>query len=106
MRLGECKHRRSRKAPILWAVRAFDFFKGKSNAEIANDYWLPIELKSDGISSETYNMSAHETSEVRRHLEEVEAYEDFIDPDIIQVDEVTDIPGEIKKRSKENEATK
>ena len=106
VRLGECKHRRSRKAPILWAVRAFDFFKGKSNAEIANDYWLPIELKSDGISSEAYNMSAHETSEVRKHLEEVEAYEDFIDPDIIQVDEVTDIPGEIKKRSKENEATK
>ena len=103
VRLGECKHRRSRKAPILYIVRDNEFFKGKGNSEIANDYWLPIELKSDGISSETYNMSGHEVSEVRKHLEEVEAYEDLMDDDIIQVDEVTDIPGEIKRKQKEEE---
>ena len=47
-------------------------------------------------------MTAHEVSEVRSHIKEVEAYEDFLDPnepEVIKIDEVTDIPDEIKKRS-------
>ena len=70
--------------------------------EIVNKYFLPIECKQDSISSEFFNMTAHEVSEVRSHIKEVEAYEDFLDPnepEVIKIDEVTDIPDEIKKRS-------
>ena len=101
-KLGEVKHKLSRKTPTFYIVRNYDFYKDKSKHEIVNKYFLPIECKQDSISSEFFNMTAHEVSEVRSHIKEVEAYEDFLDPnepEVIKIDEVTDIPDEIKKRS-------
>ena len=76
-----------------------------TNAEIANNYWLPIECGAMSTGSEKYNLSAGDISLIREQLKAIDAYEDLIakepeDPNIIKIDEVTDIPKEIKKRSK------
>jgi len=107
-RLGECKHKLSRKGPILYITKNFEFFEcegGMSNAEIANNYWLPIECGAMSTSSETYNLSAGDINLIREQLKAIDAYEDLMNkeeeaPNIIKIDEVTDIPRKIKKRSK------
>ena len=107
-RLGECKHKLSRKGPILYITKNFEFFEcegGMSNAEIANNYWLPIECGAMSTSSETYNLSAGDINLIREQLKAIDAYEDLMNkeeeaPNIIKIDEVMDIPRKIKKRSK------
>ena len=105
-KLGPCRHKTSKKEPILYLTKNFDFFKGMTNAEIANNYWLPIECGAMSTGSEKYNLSAGDISLIREQLKAIDAYEDLMakepeDPNIIKIDEVTDIPKEIKKRSKE-----
>jgi len=105
-RLRECKHKLSKKAPILYLTKNFEFFEGEggmSNAEIANNYWLPIECGAMSTGSEKYNLSSGDISLIRDKLKELDAYEELMtketeDPNIIKIDEVTDIPKEIKKR--------
>ena len=82
-----------------------------SNAEIANNYWLPIECGAMSTSSETYNLSAGDINLIREQLKAIDAYEDLMakeqeDPNIIKIDEDTDIPKEIKKRKKGSHMTK
>ena len=82
-----------------------------TNTEIANNYWLPIECGPMSTGSEKYNLSAMDIAFIREKLKELDAYEDLMnkepeDPNIIKVDEVTDIPKEIKKRKKGSHMTK
>mgnify|MGYP000350787511 FL=1 len=56
-------------------------------------------------SSETYNLSAGDINLIREQLKAIDAYEDLMNkeeeaPNIIKIDEVTDISRKIKKRSK------
>ena len=82
-----------------------------TNTEIANNYWLPIECGAMSTGSEKYNLNAMDIAFIREKLKELDAYEDLMnkepeDPNIIKVDEVTDIPKEIKKRKKGGHMTK
>jgi len=82
-----------------------------TNSEIANNYWLPIECGAMSTSSEKYNLSSGDISIIREQLKAIDAYEDLMtkeaeDPNIIKVDEVTDIPDEIKKRENEKKQQK
>ena len=106
-KLGPCRHKLSKKDPTLYLTKNFEFFKGMTNSEIANNYWLPLECGAMSTGSEKYNLSMGDINLIREKLKELDAYEDLMnkeeeDPNIIKIDEVTDIPKEIKKRSKKD----
>ena len=78
-RIGECKHRKSRKKVTGYIIRNFKFFDGMSDTEVISNYWLPTEIDLESTGSETYNLSQSELGEIRGHLYEVEAYEDMME---------------------------
>ena len=78
-RIGECKHRKSRKKVTGYIIKNFKFFDGMSDTEVISNYWLPTEIDLESTGSETYNLSKSEIGEIRNHLYEVEAYEDMME---------------------------
>lgn len=78
-RIGECKHRKSRKKVTGYITKNFKFFDGMSDTEVISNYWLPTEIELESNGSETYNLSKSELGEIRSHLYEVEAYEDMME---------------------------
>jgi len=112
-RIGESKHRQSGKSPILYMTKNFEFFDGMSNSEIASKYWLPLNFQLFGVASSQYSaselkykMGPPEINIVKNHLEEIKSYESMMepeDPNVIKIDEVTDIPEEIKKHREAEE---
>ena len=74
VRVGEIKHKRSRKHPCYYIVRNEDFFTDKTKSEMANDYWLPVATLNENSE---WNLTAGDVGIVRKNIEEVEAYEDF-----------------------------
>ena len=92
--LGECKHRLSNKSPMLYLTKNYDFFKGMTKSEIANNYWLPIECGPMSTGSEKYNLSAGDINLIKEKLKEIEAYEDLMnkepeDPPVVIKDKDT-----------------
>ena len=75
--IGECKHKISGKHPILYASRNFDFFHGKSNSEIANKYFLPIDITDEGTKGNKFKLSVSDIQAVKDNLMELKAYEEF-----------------------------
>ena len=75
VRLGECSHKPSGKAPILYVVRDFDFFKPKDKSEIARDFWLPIDVSNRekvGLDGSTkYDMSKFDVINVKTSLKKL-----------------------------------
>ena len=105
-KLGEVKHRNSGKTPTLYITKNFEFFEGMTKAEIANNYWLPIECGAQCVSSEKYNLSQADILILREKQEEITAFEKMMDkepedPDVIEIDDLKDIPEEIKKRERD-----
>ena len=78
-RIGQCKHRKSRKKVTGYIIKNFKFFDGMSDTEVISNYWLPTEIELESNGSETYNLSKSELGEIRSHLYEVEAYEDMME---------------------------
>ncbi|MBC8303013.1 MAG: hypothetical protein H8E55_45570 [Pelagibacterales bacterium] len=81
-RIGECKHRKSRKKVTGYIIKNFKFFDGMSDTEVISNYWLPTEIELESNGSETYNLSKSELGEIRSHLYEVEAYEDMMEDEV------------------------
>ena len=105
-KLGEVKHRNSGKTPTLYITKNFEFFEGMTKAEIANNYWLPIECGVMCVSSEKYNLSQADIVILREKQEEIANYEKMMDkepedPDVIEIDDLKDIPEEIKQRERD-----
>jgi len=75
--IGECKHKISGKHPILYASRNFDFFHGKSNSEIANKYFLPIDITDEGTKGNKFKLSVSDIQAIKDNLMELKAYEEF-----------------------------
>ena len=76
-KIGECKHKVSGKHPILYACRHFEFFHGKSNSEIANKYFLPLDITDEAIKGNKYKLSTTDIQMIKDNLMEVKAYEEF-----------------------------
>ncbi len=90
LKIGECKHRRTGKHPIMYIVRNKEFFDGMTNAEIINNYWLPTECSSQSTGSETWNLSGGDLAEIRKHLTEIDKYEELMEkeeaPKVIKIE--------------------
>ena len=81
-RIGECKHRKSRKKVTGYIIKNFAYFDGMSDTEVISNYWLPTEIDLDSNGSETYNLSKNELGEIRDNLYKIEAYEDLMENEV------------------------
>ena len=81
-RIGECKHRKSRKKVTGYIIKNFKYFDGMSDTEVISNYWLPTEIDLDSNGSETYNLSKNELGEIRDNLYKIEAYEDLMEDEL------------------------
>jgi len=100
IKIGECKHGRTGKHPIMYIVRNKEFFDGMTNVEIINNYWLPTDCNSQSLGSETWNLSQGDLSDIRKHLIEIEKYEELMEkeeaPKVVRIE-----GGEYSKTVKE-----
>lgn len=76
--VGECKHKRTKKHPMLYLIRNQGFFADKTLSEIVNYYWKPTGTISN-TGNEKWNLTPGDVAEIDDHLKEVDAYEDFKD---------------------------
>jgi len=73
---GECKHKRSGLKPSLYSCRSHDFFQGMTKADIANKYWLPLDLKDGDQGPGRYNMSKTDINMVVDKIKEIKQWEE------------------------------
>jgi len=73
---GECKHKRSGLKPALYSSKNHDFFQGMTKADIANKYWLPLDLKDGDQGPGKYNMTKADISLVVDKQKEITQWED------------------------------
>jgi len=79
--LGECKHKRSGLKPALYSCRSHEFFQGMTKADIANKYWLPLDLKDRDQGPGRYNMTKADISLVVDKIKEITQWEEDNNPD-------------------------
>ena len=72
-RVGEIKHIRSGKHPVMWLLRNFDFFCDKKMTDIVNKYWLPTDPESYGP---IWSLSNGDDRIIEGNLKEIDAYEE------------------------------
>ena len=77
IRVGEAKHKRSRKKVTLYITRNQDFFLDKSKAQMVNDYWLPTDYHLHDKGQ--FQFTPGEIDIVLRSQKEIDAYEDFLE---------------------------
>tara|TARA_R110000751_G_scaffold301890_1_gene415603 strand:+ start:41 stop:2458 length:2418 start_codon:yes stop_codon:yes gene_type:complete len=73
-RVGECKHRRTRKHPMIFIVRNHDYFADKTKSQIVNECWKPIGTVGD--SNPEWNLSGGDMGVINKRFEEIEEHED------------------------------
>jgi len=73
---GECKHKLSGLKPALYSCRNHDFFEGMTKADIANKYWLPMDLKEGDQGPGKYNMTKTEIYWVVDKQKEITQWEE------------------------------
>ena len=76
-RVGECKHKVSGKHPVLYLCRNFEFFHGKSNSDIVNKYFLPIDINDIKNTGGKFKLSVSNVQGIKDNLVELQAYEEF-----------------------------
>ena len=110
VKIGECKHGRTGKHPMMYIVRNKEFFDGMTNVEIINNYWLPTECNSQSTGSETWNLSGGDLSDIRKHLTEIEKYEELMEkeekPEVIRIEGGKYTKAILKQEAKEDETKK
>jgi len=74
-RVGEIKHKRTGRKPIVWLLRNFDFFCDKKMTQMINEYWFPSDMTDE--SKVAWNLSSGDVSIIEGKLKEIEAYEEF-----------------------------
>jgi len=74
-RVGEIKHKRTGRKPIVWLLRNFDFFCDKTMSSMINEYWFPSDMTDE--SKVAWNLSSGDVSIIEGKLKEIEAYEEF-----------------------------
>ena len=67
---------------------------------------MPLECGVQSINSEKYNLSQADIVILREKQEEIANYEKMMDkepedPDVIEIDDLKDIPEEIKQRERD-----
>ena len=99
-RIGEVRHRRSKKNLTAYIIKNHEFFADKTKSQIINDYWIPLDAVSN-IGSPKYNLSGGDMSVLESHQKAIDAFEDFRFP----VDDAeADMPfEEIRKLRKQSQ---
>jgi len=69
IRLGECKHKQSDKHPTLWIIRNKDRYISFTNGQIADNYWLPLDL-------EKYELEQNDKLRIKSNLKQLETLPD------------------------------
>jgi len=92
--VGECKHNRTKKHPMMYLIRNQGFFADKTKSEIVNKYWKPIGTITD---SSKWNLSSGDVAIINEYQKEIDSYEDSIDIRDEKEDDVTYI--EIKRKN-------
>ena len=69
IRLGECKHKQSDKHPTLWIIRNKDRYISFTNGQIADNYWLPLDL-------EKYELEQSDKIRIKSNLKQLEPLPD------------------------------
>ncbi|MDA1338498.1 MAG: DUF5906 domain-containing protein [bacterium] len=64
-RLGDCKHKPSDKHPALWIIRNLDRYIKIGNGELADNFWLPLNL-------ERYNLGKSDEVRIKDNLKQLE----------------------------------
>jgi len=106
IKIGECRHKTG-KHPMMYIVRNKEFFDGMTNTEIVNNYWLPTECTSQSTGSETWNLSGGDLAEIRKHLTEIEKYEELMEkeeaPKVIKIEGGEYTKAILKQENKDEE---
>jgi hypothetical protein len=74
--VGECKHNRTKKHPMMYLIRNIGFFADKTKSEIVNKYWKPLGTLNDNTK---WNLTAGDVGELDGYIKEIDAYEDYHD---------------------------
>ena len=74
-RIGECKHKRSRKNLTIYILKNHKFFYDKTKSDMINKYWFPIGTEKTG--SKKYNLSSGDVIELDKYQDEITGYEEL-----------------------------
>jgi len=72
-RVGECKHNRSRKHPMMFIIRNHDYFADKTKSQIVNECWKPIGTINDNSE---WNMTVGDMIIINKRFDEIEEHDD------------------------------
>ena len=100
-RVGECRHRRTKKNLTAYIVKNHEFFTDKTKADMINKYWIPMGGDKEG--NKNWSLSKGDVIELDKYEKELERHEEFRKEELKTEDD-QNIP--YKKIKEKNEAEK